>query len=326
MSKPNVMNVVISFNLPNEYVKKISGVSSSVIVRQSRDKKELMGIIGDADILFAGAFSPEIFRVAKRLKWVQTHLVGVDRFLFADVVESDVVITNAAGVNSIPVAEQVIGMMLCLSRRLQVFIRNQTMRKWKSGDSELMAQLSELSGKTAGIIGLGRIGVEIAKRVKCLGMRVVATRRNPSAERLDFVDEMVPLQDLKQLLKKADFVIAQVPLTSESKGMFGEDEFRSMKKTGYFVNASRGGIVKEDKLVLALREGWIAGAALDAFAVEPLPKESPLWTMENVIITPHVGGLTPFYFERLTDLFCKNLKRFEQGEPLLNVVDKTRGY
>jgi len=319
-------NVLITFNLPVPYVEAIKDVSPKITVRQSRDKQEALALAKDTDILLAGFFSPELFKTAKRLKWIQTLFVGVDAFLYPEVVKSSVVITNAGGVNSIPVSEQVIGMMLCLNRKLHLFIRNQTERRWKTSDADLIFRMEELSGKTAGIVGLGRIGSEIAKKAKCFGMRVIATRRNPSAPKPDYVDKIVSPENLKELLADSDFVIIQIPLTEHTQGMFGEKELRRMKPTAYLVNASRGNVIKEDELIKALKEGWIAGAALDTFATEPLPEDSPLWDMPNVIITPHVAGLTPRYMERLTDLFCENLRRFLNGEPLINIVDKTRGY
>jgi phosphoglycerate dehydrogenase-like enzyme len=320
------LNLLISFGLPPEYVEMIRGVSPEVTVRQSFDKEEAMTMVGDVDILLSGFFSLELFKAAKRLKWIQTLFAGVDTLLYPEVVNSPVVITNAGGVNSIPVSEQVMGMILCLSRKLHVFMRNQTERKWRTVDADLIFQMDELSGKTAGIVGLGRIGSEIAKKAKCFGMRVVATRRNPSAPKPDYVDKLVSPEHLEELLADSDFVIIQIPLTRETEGMFGEKELRGMKRTAYLVNASRGDIVKEDELIKALKQGWIAGAALDTFSTEPLPEDSPLWNMQNVIITPHLAGLTPLYMERLTHLFCENLRRFMNDEPLINVVDKRRGY
>jgi phosphoglycerate dehydrogenase-like enzyme len=307
-------------------VERIRAVSPKVTVKQSRNKEEALTLAKDVDILLAGFFSLELFKAAERLKWIQTLFAGVDTFLYPEVVKSSVIITNASGVNSIAVSEQVIGMMLCLNRKLQLFIRNQTERKWKTSDADLIYQMDELSGKTAGLVGLGRIGSEIAKKAKCLGMKIIATRRDPSAPKPDYVDKLVPSENLKELLADSDFVIIQIPLTKDTEGMFGEKELHHMKRTAYLVNASRGNIIKEDELIRALKEGWIAGAALDTFATEPLPENSPLWNMRNVIITPHVAGLTPHYMERLTDLFCENLRRFMNDKPLINIVNKSRGY
>jgi phosphoglycerate dehydrogenase-like enzyme len=306
-------------------VERIRAFSPKITVHQSHNKEEALALAKDVDILLAGFFSLEFFEAAKRLKWIQTLFAGVEEFLYPEVVKSSVIITNASGVNSIAVSEHVIGLMLCLNRKLQLFMRNQAERKWEDY-VDLISKMDELSGKTAGIVGLGRIGSEIAKKAKCFGMKVTATRRNTSVPKLDYVDKLVSSGNLEELLADSDFVIVQVPLTKDTEGMFGEKELQCMKRTAYLVNASRGNIIKEDALVKALKEGWIAGAALDTFSTEPLPEDSPLWNMQNVIITPHVAGLTPRYMERLADLFCDNLSRFMKGEPLINLVDKSRGY
>lgn len=322
----NRMKLLISFDLPDAYVKKIQGVSADVKVLQSSDEKELLHLVENVGILFAGAFSLEIFLKAKNLKWIQTVGAGVNRFLFPEVVKSHVIITSAGGVHPIPISEHVIGLMLSLCRKLHFFIRNQMERKWERNGAELMGQIEELPGKTVGIMGLGRIGSEVAKKTKCLGMKVIATKRNPTVSKPIYVDKLVNPENLKELLAESDFVVLTLPLTKETEGMIGEAQLRSMKRTSYLINVARGKIIQEDKLIQALKEGWIAGAGLDTFETEPLPNNSELWTMKNVIITPHVAGSTPHYFERLTNIFCENLNRFINNEPLINVVDKTTGY
>ncbi len=318
----NKVKILISFNLPSVYTKEIEDVSASIEVLQSQREKELLNLVNDVDVLFAGFFSLEMFLTARKLRWIQTVGAGVDRFLFPEVVKSHVIITNAGGVHPTPISEHVIGMMLSFCRGLHFFIRNQMKRKWERDGF----RIDELSGKTAGIVGLGRIGRETAEKAKSLGMKVIATRRNPSAPAPARVDKLVRPENLGELLSESDFVILSLPLTKETNGMIGEAQLRSMKRTGYLINVSRGKIVQEDKLVQALKEGWIAGAGLDTFEREPLPQDSELWGMKNVIITPHVAGSTTHYYERLTDIFCENLKRFMRNESLVNVVDKTVGY
>lgn len=319
--------VLISFDLPSVNVERIRGVSPSLEVVQSEDKEAAVRLIEDADVLFAGFFSRELFLAASRLKWIQAWGAGVDRFLFPEVVNSPVTLTSAAGVHPTPISEHVLGMMLCFCRKLHVSIRNQAERKWESFESEdASEQVEELSGKTLGVVGLGRIGAEIARKAKCLGMRVIATRRDPSRPASEGVERLVPPVDLDQLLAESDFVVLSLPLTSDTRGMIGETQLRSMKQRGYLINVSRGKIVQEDKLIEALKKGWIAGAGLDTFENEPLPESSELWGFKNVIITPHVAGQTPYYMERLTNIFCENLSRFIHEQPLINVVDKTLGY
>jgi phosphoglycerate dehydrogenase-like enzyme len=322
------IKVLISFDLPKMYVAKIRNVSKSTEVMQSEDKKEALQIIEDADILFAGFFSRDLFLAARKLKWIQAWGAGVDRLLIPEVVKSPVMVTNAGGIHPTPISEHVIGLMLCLSRKLHLFIRNQTQRKWDRDESseESTEQIEELSGKTVGILGLGRIGTEIAKKSKCLGMRVIATKRDITSPVSTYIDQLLPSTDLNQLLAESDFVVLSLPLTEETQGMIGESQLKNMKRTGYLINVSRGKIVQENKLIEALKKGWIAGAGLDTFESEPLPKNSELWGFKNVIITPHIAGQTPFYMERLTNIFCENLDRFIHKKPLINVVDKVLGY
>jgi D-2-hydroxyacid dehydrogenase (NADP+) len=325
----NEVKLLIAFSLPNVLVEKIRNVSPRVKVYQSDDEKELLMLIKDTEILLAHDLSREMFLAAKKLKWIQTKYVGVDELLCPEVVDSDVIITNASGVNSVAVAEHVIGLMLCLNRKLHYFINNQKEKRWKTNDTNLPFQLEELAGKTLGIVGIGKIGGEIARKAKCLGMKVLATRRDLYAPTPEYVDRLVPIERLKELLAQSDFVVIQLPLTRETEGLIGEDELRSMKSTGYLINASRGKVVREDKLIQALKEGWIDGAGLDTFVVEPLPESSPLWDIKNVIITPHIAGsarLTPQYLDRLVEIFCENLRRFLSNRNLINVVDKHHGY
>lgn len=321
------LKVLISFDLPAVYVEKIRRVSPNLEVTQSVNKEEAQKLIEDADILFIGFFSKELFLAAKKLKWIQAWGAGVDRLLLPEVVKSRVIVTNAGGVHPTPISEHVVGLMLCLCRKLHLFIRNQAERKWERFESwSSVEQVEELSGKTAGIVGLGRIGTEIAQKAKCLGMRVIATKRDPSQNASKNVDRLVHPADLNQLCAESDFVVLSLPLTKETEGMMGEAQFKSMKRTAYLINVSRGKIVQEDKLVEALKQGRIAGAGLDTFENEPLTANSELWGFRNVIITPHVAGLTPYYMERLTTIFCENLDRFLHKQPLINVVDKNLGY
>ena len=321
------MKVLISFDLPKIFVEKINGVSPNLDVFQSKDKDEALRLIEDADILLAGFFSKELFLAAKRLKWIQAWGAGVDGILLPEVVKSRVTVTNARGVHPTPISEHVLGLMLCLCRKLHLFIRNQEERKWERFESWTSAeQVEELSGKTVGIVGLGTIGTEIARKAKCLGMNVIATKRDTSQTASTSVDRLVHPSDLNQLLAESDFVVLSLPLTNETEGMMGKAQFKSMKRTAYLINVSRGRIVQEIRLIEALKQGWIAGAGLDTFENEPLPRDSELWGFRNVIITPHVAGLTPYYMERLTTIFCENLDRFIHDRPLINVVDKTLGY
>lgn len=317
---------MVSMDLPSVFIERMSGVCGDVEVARSKDKEDALRLVGDADVLLAGYFSPELLKAAKRLKWVQAFSAGVERYLFPEMIESPVILTNAGGIYSVPVAEHALALMLCLNRKLHTFVASQAQRVWLSEESESMMGVDELMDKTVGIVGLGKIGLDIAVRAKCFGMRVIGLKKDVSSGKPESVDQLLSSDRLLEVLGRCDFVVLQTPLTKETEGMFGEQELGRMKKTGYLINAGRGKLVQEDKLIRALQEGWIAGAGLDTFVEEPLPADSPLWTMKNVVITPHVGGYSPRDFERLTGLFCENLKRFTSGRALINVVDKARGY
>jgi D-2-hydroxyacid dehydrogenase (NADP+) len=250
----------------------------------------------------------------------------VEELLDSELARSGVILATASGIHAVPIGEYVMGTMLAFAKGLPGAMRAQAERTWRPYLAE------ELYGKTVGILGLGAIGAYAAKLAKADGMRVLAIRRSvsrravgPEAVIAD-VDELLSPSDLPYLLSQADYVVIAVPLTAESRGLIGERELRTMKPTARIINISRGAVIDEAALVRALKEGWIAGAALDVFQEEPVPPDSELWGMDNVILTPHISGGTPVYMERAVALFCDNLRRYLAGEPLRNAVDLKRGY
>ncbi len=290
-------------------------------------KANLAAALDEAEVLFTSPVIPaDISDRAPKLRWIQLTSAGVDRMLDSQLAQSGVTITTASGVHSVPIGEYVMGVMLAFAKGLPGAMRAQGERTWRPYLAE------ELHGKTVGIVGLGAIGGYIAKLAKADGMRVLAVRR--SVERrsaggeagLSDVDELLPPSDLPYLLSEADYVVVAVPLTPQTNGLIGERELRAMKPTARIINIARGPVIEEASLVRALKEGWIAGAALDVFETEPLPPDSELWAMENVILTPHISGGTPVYMERAVALFCDNLRRYLEGEPLRNAVEMERGY
>ncbi len=209
---------------------------------------------------------------------------------------------------------------LAFSRRLHVDVRNQIACRW----DRPAGVGGEIRGQVMGILGLGQIGRALAPLAAGFGMRVIGTRRTPEA--VPHVDRVLPPERLDDVLREADYVVALVPVTPATRGLFGEREFRLMKPTAVFINVARGPVVQEQALIAALREGWIAGAGLDVFDEEPLPPDHPLYTFEQVIITPHVSGVTPRFFDRVAGAFCDNLRRYLSGRPLRHVVDVAQGY
>ena len=313
------VKVLISYGrLSENLIQRIREVSDRIEVVEASDREEALRAIKDAEVVF-GRIDKEMFLAAKNLKWIQVKSAGVERYLFLELVNSPVLLTNASGIHRIPISEMIMAMMLALAKKLHKFIQFKNEAKWKK------IRLEELSGKTLGLLGLGSIGMETAWKAKCFGMRVLALKRQP-IRRPTYVDEILGPEDLDYLLRESDFLVVTVPLTAETRHMIGEDELRLMKPTAYIINISRGAVIDSKALIKALKEGWIAGAALDVFEEEPLPEDSEFWKLENVIITPHVSGSSPVYDERAVEIFCRNLKRYLEGKPLINLVDKKAGY
>jgi phosphoglycerate dehydrogenase-like enzyme len=256
-----------------------------------------------------------------RFRWHQQTGAGADWLLrHPEVAQSDVLLTNASGVTAIPIAEHIIALMFALARRLSRFAQAQREHQWYA-----RGRLSELDGGTVGIIGLGAIGEITAEKVRGLNMRVIGMRRDPTKGSAH-VDRMLGPDGLYELLEQSDWVVLTTALTPETRGLLGEPELRAMKDSAYLINIARGEVVDEEVLAQALEEGWIAGAGLDVFEREPLSPDSPLWDMRNVVITSHWAGYTPHYGERVTEIIIENIRRYRQGEPLKNVIDKALTY
>jgi len=313
------MKILISFDLSQEHVERIQSCLPEIDIRKSSDPRVLLSEIRDAEVLLAGRFNSEMFAVAEKLRWVQAVAAGVDRFLFDNFVSSGVILTNARGVHPAQVSDHALALVLAFSRKLDKFMRSQFEKKWTRLECE------ELQRKVIGIVGLGAIGREIARKAKCFGMKVVALDKNVATPP-SFVDGLLKPPALPTLLRQSDFVVLSVPLTKETEGLIGERELTAMKRDAILINVSRGRIVQEEALVKALKENKIGGAGLDVFEKEPLPSSSDLWAMENIIVTPHVAGSTPHYWSRVCDIFCENLKRYASGQPLINMIDKKAGY
>jgi phosphoglycerate dehydrogenase-like enzyme len=304
-----------------ERIRQAAPEAELIIIKNKEEwEKRAEELMTKTEVVF-GRLPFARIRELPNLRWIQQDFAGSDWLQnFPDIIEKDFILTNASGVHAIPIAEHILAMMLALCRDFPYSFRKQHNRQWGR-----RGRVIELEGTTLGVIGLGKIGEKTAEKAKGLNMRVLATRRNP--ERFSpYVDVLYGPEGLPDLLSQSDWVVIAAPMTPETKGMVGERELRSMKKSAHIINIARGSIIQESALITALKEGWIAGAGLDVFEKEPLPPDSPLWDMENVIITGHFAGLTPFYFDRVLEIFLENVKRYRSGEPLINVVDKQRGY
>ena len=256
----------------------------------------------------------------KKLQWIHTYSAGVDNILSCmEFIQSDILLTNSRGIHGIPMAEHILGIMLNHSRCFDEARINQKKHQWAK-----LTNPDELYARTVTIIGLGSIGKVVAKYLSSIGMRVLAVKRELTLE--PFVEKIYDTKDLHLALQEADYIVATVPLTEETKNLFNKHTFSVMKPTAYFINVSRGAIVKEDDLMEALNNGVIGGAALDVFLEEPLSPTSPLWNQDNLFITPHTSATSPQYIDRSLKIFVSNLKMFPKSEHFINLVDKQRGY
>lgn len=315
-------------------------VAPDVVIRQvpARDPAEVGPNVGDAEIAIIDGnhnFDPAL---APNLRWVQTASAGVNLLLDKELWKSEVVITNASGIQVRSMAEWAFSTILAFRHRLPYLRERQRQHVWVPTDP-LGHSLGDLAGLTMGVVGYGSIGREVGRLAKAFGMRLVATTVDPDRPAdTGYVlpgagDPQGALPDalegpeyLMELLRQSDVVVVTVPSTPATYRMMGTEQFRAMRPHAMFVNMSRGTVVDEAALERALREGWIAGAALDVTEVEPLPGDSPLWDLENLLLTPHISWLSPGYYDRLMDLFAENVRRYLAGEPLVNLVDRERAF
>jgi D-3-phosphoglycerate dehydrogenase len=281
-------------------------------------KERLAEELADAEIFF-GYHSPEVFAGAAQLRWIQATAAGLDRLLVPELTARGLVITNASGIHAAAVTETAWALTLAVARGLTTFFPQQLEHVWKWGP------LYDLYCSTAGIVGLGGIGRQYARVAAAFDMRVIAVdphvTSNPAT-----VAELWPMQRLDDLLRQSDVVLISCPYTPETRHLIDRERLAIMKPTAILVNIARGGIVDESALADALRAGGLAGAGLDVCETEPLPPDSPLWDVPNLIITPHCAGLSHHRMRKLLDFFCENLRRYQAGRPLLNLVDQRKGY
>jgi phosphoglycerate dehydrogenase-like enzyme len=300
------------WKLPEGADQKLRARFPEVIFKITGSDDEFRSFLKECEILLCWRLKKEFLPYAEKLKWVHTAMAGIEDFMYPEFTESDIVLTNSSGVASVGIAEHVLGMMLSFSRK--IFESAWYQFQGEYGRFEIWEGDPvpfELEGKTIGIIGYGSIGREIASRCKALGMKVIALKRTTPIE---------------ELLKISDFVTVTLPLTDETRGMIGEQELKMMKRDAYLINIARGEIIQEKALIKALKDRWIAGAALDVFEKEPLPKDHPFYKMSNVLITPHISGTNPEYMNRVVEIFMENLERYLEGKPLKNIIDKKLGY
>jgi phosphoglycerate dehydrogenase-like enzyme len=301
----------------------IEAAEAAADLRYAPDLESLTRLLPEADALFSwGAdpgWLPAAWPGATRLRWIQSASAGVDSLLFPELVRSDVAVTNARGVFDDPIAEWVIAAMLAFTSGLHTSILDQQRREWTSGRTT-----ERLDGARLVVVGPGPIGRATATRALALGMSVGLVGREPRSH--ETFGDVLGVDQLHRALADADHVLDALPLTDATRDLFDAAAFAAMGAHARFYNVGRGATVDEEALIGALRTGAIAGAALDVFAAEPLPADSPLWTMPNVIVSPHVSGDVAGWEGDVVEVFVQNVHRFAAGEPLANLVDKGAGH
>lgn len=318
------LTVHLSAGLSDGFTQKLKNINPEIKVLSNLEGSELQSHLPEIDVWFGWINSKQL-QAATKLQWVQCPSAGVESFPFDKMIEREILLTNAKGCYGPAIGDHTIGLLLTLTRKLVSQGHNMVRQQW-SGERGMV----EMKGKTMGIVGLGGIGSQIARRARALDMKVIAVDIMPKYKEQigDICDEVRLVQDnnLLWLLRNSDVVVSAAPHTKISEGMFGSKEFEAMKDQAYFINVSRGKLVQTDALVQAIKTGKLAGVGLDVTNPEPLPANHELWGLSNVIITSHIAARSQFSGDRMQAVFVENVNRFIKGLPVLNQVDKIAGF
>ncbi|MBX3081398.1 MAG: D-2-hydroxyacid dehydrogenase [Anaerolineae bacterium] len=338
----DTLNVLVTVDLSDAIMDKLKQISPRLkfnrkIVKTASDIPAETW--ATTDILYTGGIVPEPNAVP-RLRWIQSHSAGVDNLIDKPIMNAeDIILTTTSGMHATTMAELTFAMILAFARKIPLMLKHQQKQDWPQ-DRVTLFNPKELRRSTLGILGYGSIGREIARVAKAFGMEVLATKRDvkqPAAEGEyaepgtgdpdgTLVDRLYPPEATKSMVALCDFIVVLIPLTSETRGFVNEDILSAMKKTAVIINMARGAVIDEDALIEVLQKGQIGGAGLDVFTQEPLPSTSPLWKLDNVLISPHIGGNTDHYHESAVAVFTENLERYLANKDLVNRVDRKRGY
>ncbi|MCY2967691.1 MAG: D-2-hydroxyacid dehydrogenase [Planctomycetota bacterium] len=333
------MKLVIHPAVDSSRLASVMDAAGSMRVVNAQSTEEATREIVDADAFF-GKLTPELLTHAQRLRWVQAPTASLEHYLFPELIAHPCALSNMRGLFSDVIADHVLGLVICFARNLHLYIRQQTERRWEpmggeqartdfiSGpgvESTIDRAHRHLADQTLGIVGCGAIGSEVARRAHAFGLRVIGV--DPKTRALPgIIDDVWPIDRLTQLLSESDYVVIAAPHTPQTEKLFRTAQFATMRRSAYLINIGRGAIVDLADLTTALRSGVIAGAGLDVFETEPLPRDHELWGMPNVIITPHIAGASPRVPQRHLETLLKNIRRFVNNEPLTTQVDKRAWY
>ncbi len=290
------------------------------------DYKRVDEEIVDAEVVVSWSIRPAQITSAKKLRWIHSTATAIHQLMFPELVNSDIVLTNARDVHGPVVAEHVIALMFALAKKIPDAVRFQQGHEWAQQRMfDERPRVREIAGATVGLIGMGAIGRAVATSAKALGMRVIAMREHPEKGTYGAAEIFGPEQ-VDEIFRQADYIVLAAPVTDATKAIANADRLALMKPDASLINVGRGQLVDEAALTSALRNSKIGGAALDVFRKEPIAPDSPLWDAPNLLITPHTAALTDKQWERHYALFSENLRRYLNGQPLLAVVDKQKGY
>lgn len=295
-----------------------AGEAEIVEIPPRTETEKLLEMIVGAEVWFGFRIRKDVVKRATDLRWIQTISAGVDGMLFPEMLESDVILTNVRGMHAETIADHVFALILAFARELPFFLNRQREKQWDR------REVRSLAGTKLAVVGMGGIGAEVARRGVAFGMQVVGTVRHP--RKMEGIEQVYPPEKLDEAIAGAEWVVIAAPLTTETVHLIRRDQLKLMGPKSVLINIGRGRIVDEAALIESLQTGEIAGAGLDVVEDEPLSPDSPLWRMENVIITPHIAGSMDNYIDRALEIFGENLRRYRAGEPLMNVVDKKLGY
>ena len=321
--KDKVELLVIStniFSVSEEDERIIEEAVPQVALTVVRGEEVTPELIGKAQIIF-GWLTKEQIGQAKCLKWLHLPSAGADDYTtISDYCNNDIRVTTSSGVFGMPIAEHIFAMILAYNHNLQEYAYKKAEKKWHRNWNT-----KDFFGSTIGILGLGDIGTEVAKRAKVWGATVIAVKRRQS-EKPEYIDRLYSMEELDEVLKQSDYLVLALPNTPKTRNIINEEKLRLMKPEAFLVNIGRGALVDQEALIRALSEGWIGGAGLDVTEPEPLPEDSPLWELKNVLLTPHASGTSPTNGVRRREIILKNLKNYLEGRPLINQVDFKEEY
>jgi phosphoglycerate dehydrogenase-like enzyme len=322
----SIQQPVVAWQIPPDCVDRLRRTFPAIDFVHATDDDARARGLADCDVAYTWILSPAELAAAPRLRWVHTSAVAVETLCLPELFARDVVISNSRGVQSTPIAEHVFAVLLALAKQMPFVIENQRQRRWAQNDFRGDRMPWLLSGRTLGLIGAGTIGSQIARLASAFGMHVLALTRREKSAAIAGVHEMLPPGNLDALLERSDALVIAAPLTPETVNMIAAPQLARMKRGSVVINVGRARIIDHRALADALGSGQLGGASLDVFHQEPLPPDDPLWTLPNVILTPHTSGFRHGHWDEVTDLFADNLRRFLANEPVRFRIEPTLGY